>query len=854
MLSAEQSQGEDTGCEPIFQWKGWGGGGSAPDPSRRSPPGLTAPGPELGYREEARAGPQCRPPKQGGSTTRRSSGGGPRAALDGRRRRRTRGVLAHWPRRGRCHVGGSGASVPWKLAVAAAAASERAASCFSSLESRRREAAAGGMEKSRMNLPKGPDTLCFDKDEFMKEDFDVDHFVSDCRKRVQLEELRGDLELYYRLLKTAMVELINKDYADFVNLSTNLVGMDKALNQLSVPLGQLREEVLMCVLRLIQVIRSVEKIEKILNSQSSKETSVLEASSPLLTGQILERIATEFNQLQFHAVQSKGMPLLDKVRPRIAGITAMLQQSLEGLLFEGLQTSNVDIIRHCLRTYATIDKTRDAEALVGQVLVKPYVDEVIVEQIVESDPNGLQIMYDKLLEFVPHHCRLLREVTGGAISSEKGNSVPGYDFLVNSVWPEIVRGLEEKLPSLFNPGNPDAFHEKYTVSMDFVRAFEQQCGTQASVRRLRAHPAYHSFSNKWNLPVYFQIRFREIAGSLEAALTAGLEDAPAGSSFCLLASHRTWSSLQRCWSDEMFLPALAHRLWRLTLQILARYSVFVSELLLRPISNESAKDIKKPLVTGGKDPSVTHGNSEDQASGPAETKPVASISSTQLIYVVADLDKLQEQLPELLETIKPKLEMIGFKNFSSISALEDSQTSLSACAPALSDRIIQDLSESCFGYLKSALEVPRLYRRTNKEVPTTASSYVDSALKPFRQLQSGHKDKLRQAVIRQWLEGALSESTHKYYETVSDVLNSVKKMEESLKRLKQARKTTPANPIGPGGGMSDDDKIRLQLALDVEYLGEQIQKMGLATKDIKSFPALAELVAATKDQATAEQP
>lgn len=63
-------------------------------------------------------------------------------------------------------------------------------------------------------------------------------------------------------------------------------------------------------------------------------------------------------------------------KKRIAGITAMLQQSLEGLLLEGLQTSNIDIIRHCLRTYATIDKTRDAEALVGQVLVKPYIDEV----------------------------------------------------------------------------------------------------------------------------------------------------------------------------------------------------------------------------------------------------------------------------------------------------------------------------------------------------------------------------------------------------------------------------------------------------------------------------------------------
>lgn len=64
----------------------------------------------------------------------------------------------------------------------------------------------------------------------------------------------------------------------------------------------------------------------------------------------------------------------------------------------------------------------------------------------------------------------------------------------------------------------------------------------------------------------------------------------------------------------------------------------------------------------------------------------------------------------------------------------------------------------------------------------------------------------------------------RYYETVSDVLHSVKKMEESLKRLKQARKTNPANPSGSSssGGMSDDDKIRLQLALDVEYLGEQV--------------------------------
>lgn len=47
-------------------------------------------------------------------------------------------------------------------------------------------------------------------------------------------------------------------------------------------------------------------------------------------------------------------------------------------------------------------------------------------------------------------------------------------------------------------------------------------------------------------------------------------------------------------------------------------------------------------------------------------------------------------------------------------------------------------------------------------------------------------------------------------------------MEESLKRLKQARKTATTSTAGANAGPSDDSKIRLQLALDVEYLGDQV--------------------------------
>ncbi|XP_005812226.1 conserved oligomeric Golgi complex subunit 2 [Xiphophorus maculatus] len=729
-----------------------------------------------------------------------------------------------------------------------------------------------------MNLPKGPDSLCFDKDVFMKDDFDVDQFVAECRKQVQLEEMREDLEMYYKLLKTAMVELINKDYADFVNLSTNLVGMDKALNQLSVPLGQLREEVMslrscvseviqaidnqlskqedlqkkkVCVLRLIQVVRSVEKIEKILHSQSSKDSSSLEISSPLLAGQILERIATEFNQLQFHAVQSKGMPLLDKVRPRIAGITSMLQQSLEGLLIEGLQTSNVDMVRHCLRTYATIDKTRDAEALVGQVLVKPYMDQVIVEEVVKSSPSGLQLMFSRLLDFVPHHCRLLREVTGGAISSDKADTVPGYDFLVNSVWPEMIRGVEERLAYIFNPGNPEIFYERYSVSMDFVRRFEQQCSSQASVKRLRVHPSYTSFNNKWNLPVYFQLRYKEIAGRLENTIGDGLEAAPAGGLFHLQVSEVLWSCLVRCWSDKVYLSPLAHRFWKLTLQLYSRYAKFLDEALTKNPAFEAPKEPTRPLPSSAS--STSSRTSLDE--GGSEGGGPAALSTKQLVFIAADIQKLQEKIPELSEMVRQRLDAIGIKNFAVVEdALADSRVRLSSSIPSLNTRMTQHLTERSCRFLKSASEVPRLYRRTNKDLPVRASAYMDNALQPLHQLLADSTGLVNPLTAQEWLRVTLSDCTQKYYETISEVLSSVKKMEDSLKRLKQARKgASAAVTTGTNGGPTDDSKIRLQLALDVEYLGEQIQKMGLRPSDISMFSTLMELVKEARDLAEQNQ-
>ena len=82
-----------------------------------------------------------------------------------------------------------------------------------------------------------------------QDDFDVDNFVADCRHRVQLETLREDLHIYFKSLKNAMVELINKGAAWpgpgvlvlLVQENTRLLGENKA-GRLQLKAGRLQLE------------------------------------------------------------------------------------------------------------------------------------------------------------------------------------------------------------------------------------------------------------------------------------------------------------------------------------------------------------------------------------------------------------------------------------------------------------------------------------------------------------------------------------------------------------------------------------------------------------------------------------
>jgi hypothetical protein len=63
------------------------------------------------------------------------------------------------------------------------------------------------------------------------------------KKEYSLERVRDDLNIFLKVLEMSMCELINKDYPDFVNLSTNLVDLDKAINDLRNPLETMKKDV-----------------------------------------------------------------------------------------------------------------------------------------------------------------------------------------------------------------------------------------------------------------------------------------------------------------------------------------------------------------------------------------------------------------------------------------------------------------------------------------------------------------------------------------------------------------------------------------------------------------------------------
>ncbi|VDP92264.1 unnamed protein product [Echinostoma caproni] len=193
----------------------------------------------------------------------------------------------------------------------------------------------------------------------------------------------------------------------------------------------------------------------------------------------------------------------------------------------------------------------------------------------------------------------------------------------------------------------------------------------------------------------------------------------------LTVSNVLMTQLERCWQDGIYLVNLRHRFWRLTLQLLSRYCSFVT----RQISSHQTPT--EPQTTST--PSTSN------------LKPLLFllVDCFQLIaYVRVALPAHISSKLGTLDTAAANESPSSFPTWLT-ECLEEVCERIHQTINPLQSLIVDQLLRSCLNFSRQILDVPRQYRRTNRSLPTTSSTYVSAMIDPLSELG----DLCRTAVI-----------------------------------------------------------------------------------------------------------
>ncbi|CAF1631556.1 unnamed protein product [Didymodactylos carnosus] len=148
--------------------------------------------------------------------------------------------------------------------------------------------------------------------------------------------------------------------------------------------------------------------------------------------------------------------------------------------------------------------------------------------------------------------------------------------------------------------------------------------------------------------------------------------------------------------------------------------------------------------------------------------------------------------------------------------------------------VIRQLVNRCIETLHSVQDIPRLYRKTNREAPTKPSTCI---IATFRHLKT-FSDEFSGTILtydecHKFLKLAIDDITKKYYDLCSDILSSVRKMEDSILLLKRVRETSSVKTSlvqnNPSVTVSDDNKIRMQITNDINAFTNELEKLGITS-------------------------
>ncbi|KAJ1380468.1 Conserved oligomeric Golgi complex, subunit 2, N-terminal [Sesbania bispinosa] len=726
--------------------------------------------------------------------------------------------------------------------------------------------------------------LWFKPASFLSPDFDSESYISELRTFVPFDTLRSELNNYLSSLNHELIDLINRDYADFVNLSTKLVDVDAAVVRMRAPLVELREkieqfrgsvevslvaiknglkqrseaasarETLELLLDTFHVVSKVEKLIKELPSVpsdwSNGDVSLSERNS-LSNGvsvqhvengtsiretqsMLLERIASEMNRLKFYVTHAKNLPFIENMEKRIQNASLIVDASLGHCFVDGLEHRDATAIYNCLRAYAAIDNTKNAEEIFRITVVAPLIQKIIPHGssavVAGSSGDGLENDYQSIKECIARDCKFLLE-----ISSAENSGLHVFDFLANSILKEVLSAIQKGKPGAFSPGRPTEFLKNYKSSLEFLAYLEGYCPSRSAVAKFRSEAIYTEFMKQWNIGVYFSLRFQEIAGSLDSVLTtsslvpvqnsdlskANYQDLTLKQSLTLL------ESLRSCWREDVLVLSCSDKFLRLSLQLLSRYSNWLS-------SGLTARKNRNTSTSTGCEWAV-------------------SAAVDDFIFVIHDIRCLEEQVrSDYLQHVLQLLSSCSPDVLESVrqSILQGGQ-SLKSLEPLVIKAVVESLVEKSVEDLRQIKGITSTYRMTNKPLPVRHSQYVSGVLRPLKAFLDGERTTryLTNETKNEILLCAATDITDRYYEVTADVVSLARKTESSLQKIRQsAQRRAGASSDVADNNVSDTDKMCMQLFIDIQEYARNLSALGVEAVNIASYRSLWQCVAPADKQ------
>lgn len=137
---------------------------------------------------------------------------------------------------------------------------------------------------------------------------------------------------------------------------------------------------------------------------------------------------------------------------------------------------------------------------------------------------------------------------------------------------------------------------------------------------------------------------------------------------------------------------------------------------------------------------------------------------------------------------------------------------IESTVPKIVSCITNRISTECRETLNLVKSITSHYRHTNKQMPTKPSYFIPNVFKPLHQFTKQNEKWADANIKQEWAQVVSKTIIMEYTSIVNDLLSSMKKTEEPLNKKSANSKDN----------MTDEEKIRLQLYLDVEQLGQEV--------------------------------